>query len=292
MSQRSSRMTNLLADRPIARMNGIGNEILVLDLRGTDLELDAAQARAIARSPRLAYDQLMALHDPRGPGAQAFMRIYNSDGSRSNACGNGTRCVAYILARDGGRDFLLETEAGEVRAFREAETMFTVDMGEPRLHWRDIPLAHEVEDTGAVALAPAVAGAPASFSAVSMGNPHAVFFVDDPLAVDLARLGAELERHPLFPERANISFARACGGDILLRVWERGAGATKACGSAACAALVAAARAGLSPRKATVRLPGGELVIERRADDHVLMSGPVEFEFEEKLDPSLFEDPA
>lgn len=285
-------MTSPLDNRPIFRMNGIGNEILVLDLRGAGVEVTPGEARAIARAPSLHYDQLMALHDPRGAGAHAFMRIYNADGSLSNACGNGTRCVAFILSQAGeGEELLLETDAGPVRARRESETVFTVDMGPPRLHWREIPLAREQADTRHAALTPPVAGAPEHFSAVNMGNPHAIFFVDDPLAVDLAALGPALEHHPLFPERANISFARAVADDdILLRVWERGTGATRACGSAACAALVAAARAGLVERRARVRLPGGDLVIFWREDDHVLMTGPVEFEFETRLDPRLFAD--
>jgi diaminopimelate epimerase len=285
-------MTSPLDDRRIFRMNGIGNEILVLDLRGAGVGVTPAEARAIARAPSLRYDQLMALHDPRGEGAHAFMRIYNADGSLSNACGNGTRCVAYVLSQAGeGEELLLETDAGPVRARRESEFVFTVDMGRPRLDWRDIPLAGEQPDTRHVRVVPEVPGAPREFSAVSMGNPHAVFFVEDPLAVDLETLGPRLEHHPLFPERANISFARIVAEDeISLRVWERGTGATRACGSAACATLVAAARAGLSARKARVRLPGGDLVIFWREDDHVLMTGPVELEFETRLDPRIFAD--
>jgi len=275
-------------------MNGIGNEILVLDLRGLAYEPSPAEARAIAKAPGLAFDQLMVLLDPRGAGADAFMRIYNADGSLSAACGNGTRCVAYALTReDGARELTLETDAGPVRARRESPTVFAVDMGAPRLEWREIPLSREATDTRAVTLEPPVDGAPARFAAVSMGNPHAVFFVPDAAAIDLERLGPALERHPLFPERANISFAQILApDDILLRVWERGTGATKACGSAACATLVAAARAGLSQRRARLRLPGGDLSIDWRADDHVLMTGPVEFEFETRLDPRLFEDVA
>lgn len=284
-------MANPLANRPIVRMNGIGNEILVLDLRGSPIEVTPAQARAIARAPALRYDQLMTLHDPRSEGADAFMRIYNVDGSLSNACGNGARCVAYVLGRNGGAGELwLETEAGAIRTKREADTVFTVDMGRPRLEWREIPLSRE-SDTRAVALEPPVPGAPQRFSAVNMGNPHAVFFVPDTSAIDLESLGPALERHPLFPERANISFAQIVSTDaIALRVFERGTGVTKACGSAACATLVAGARAGLTGRKATVTQPGGELSIDWRADDHVSMTGPVEFEFETRLDPDLLED--
>lgn len=285
-------MTSPLAGRPIYRMNGIGNEILVLDLRGADLTVAPAEARAIARAPGLRFDQLMVLHEPRQTGADAFMRIYNTDGSLSSACGNGTRCVAYILGRAGEGDALtLETDAGPVRTWRKGETRFTVDMGRPRLGWREIPLAAAAPDTSNVPLAPAVQGAPTVFSAANMGNPHAVFFVDDPSAVDLATLGPQLEHHPLFPERANISFAKVVAADdILLRVWERGTGETRACGSAACAVLVAAARAGLSAREARVRLPGGDLVIAWGPDDHVLMTGDVELEFETRLEARVFDE--
>jgi diaminopimelate epimerase len=166
-------------------------------------------------------------------------------------------------------------------------------MGRPRLDWRAIPLAGEGDDTSRVALTPPIAGAPAIFSAVNMGNPHAVFFVADSEAIDLAALGAAIEHHPLFPERVNVSFAQVLAPDeILLRVWERGTGATRACGSAACATLVAAARAGLSAREARVRLPGGDLHIAWGADDHVVMTGPVELEFETRLDASIFDEPA
>lgn len=282
-------MAHPLANRPILRMNGAGNEILVLDLRGLDHVVAPQEARAIARAPGLRFDQLMAVHDPRAPGDDAYLRIYNVDGSRSGACGNGTRCVAFALAREGKARLSLESDAGRLETVREAETRFTVDMGRPKLDWRDIPLARAAE-TRAVALEPAVDGAPAQFSAVSMGNPHAVFFVADAMAVPLETLGPKIESHPLFPERVNVSFAQAIArDDFLLRVWERGAGATKACGSAACATLVAATRAGFSDRRARLRLPGGDLHIAWRDDDHVMMTGPVEFEFETRLAPELFE---
>jgi diaminopimelate epimerase len=283
-------MAHPLDHLPILRMNGAGNEILVLDLRESEHELASQEARAIANAPGLRFDQLMALHRPRRPSDDAYMRIYNIDGSLSAACGNGTRCVAYALAREGKDALRLETDAGLIETRRQADTVFTVDMGRPRLGWREIPLAHAVEDTREVALDPPVAGAPSRFSAVSMGNPHAVFFVDDATQIDLETLGPRIERHPLFPERVNVSFAQMLSrNDILLRVWERGTGATKACGSAACATLVAAARVGLGERAARLRLPGGDLQIEWRADDHVLMTGPVEFEFETRLDPQIFE---
>jgi diaminopimelate epimerase len=284
-----------LANLPIVKMNGIGNAIAVLDLRGSGHVVSAAEARAIDRAPGLSFDQLMVLHEPTSPGSAARLAIYNNDGSLSDACGNGTRCVAYLLLRGGGDNkLLLESDAGPLPVTREGELSFTVDMGAPRFGWRDIPLVRDVGDTSRVRLDPPVEGAPESFAALSMGNPHAIFFVPDVAAIDLAGVGPEIEHHPLFPQRANVSFAQIAGRErIVLRVWERGAGATLACGSAACGALVAAVRAKLAERRATVALPGGELTITWRAeDDHVLMTGPVEFEFEARLDPIVFAEVA
>ncbi|MCB1540887.1 MAG: diaminopimelate epimerase [Rhodoblastus sp.] len=272
-------------------MNGAGNEILVLDLRGTDARVTGEDARAIGAAPGLKYDQLMALYDAADAGSAASMKIFNIDGSLSGACGNGTRCVAWELSRDGAaRDLWLESDGGLLHVTRDGEFSFTVDMGAPRLGWRDIPLSGEGADTTRVRLSPAVAGAPDEFSAVSMGNPHAVFFVNDAMAIDLAGLGPQIETHPMFPERVNVSFAQVRAREsILLRVWERGAGATLACGTAACATAVAGARLGLTDRAATIALPGGDLRIRwRDSDNHVLMTGPVELEFETYLDASIF----
>ena len=274
-------------------MNGIGNAIIVLDLRGSDVQASAQDARAIARGNGLAYDQLMVLHEPRRAGADAYMTIFNNDGSQAASCGNGARCVAWALLRDSQHDHvMLETSSGPLEAWRNSDRNFTVDMGPPRLDWQDIPLASAVADTRAVTLpgaAPDIA-ALGPFSAASMGNPHAIFWVKDTDAIDLAHLGPPLERHPLFPHRANISFAQVVSRHhIRLRVWERGAGATLACGSAACATLVCAVRRDASDREATVSLPGGDLTIEWRPhDSHVLMSGAVELEFEGRFDPALF----
>lgn len=281
-------MTHPLDRRPILRMNGAGNEILVLDLRGLDHDLSPAEARAIAAQPDLRFDQLMVLHDPRAKEDDAYVQIYNVDGSLSGACGNGARCVAWVLAREGKTRLRLETAAGRIETRQEAEALFTVDMGGPRLDWRDIPLARAA-DTDAVVLDPPVAGAPTRFSAVNMGNPHAVFFTADVARIDLERLGPAIENHPLFPKKVNVSFAQVCEpDDILLRVWERGAGATLACGTAACATVVAAVRAGLSARRARVRLPGGDLTIDWLDDNHVTMTGPTEFEFETRLAADMF----
>jgi diaminopimelate epimerase len=240
----------------------------------------------------------MTIHEPRAPGIDANLRIYNTDGSESGACGNGTRCVAWalsddpLMARPGGERLLLETKAGLLPVTRVSERAFTVDMGAPRFRWDEIPLRDPFQDTRYIELQIGPIDAPIlhSPSAVSMGNPHAIFWVDDVECYDLARIGPLLENHPIFPERANISLAQVKSREhIVLRVWERGAGLTRACGSAACAALVAAARKKLTGRTATVTLPGGDLVIAwRESDDHVHMTGPVELEGEGTLRPELF----
>ncbi|MGH6812087.1 MAG: diaminopimelate epimerase [Methylocella sp.] len=276
-------------------MNGLGNEIAVLDLRGSGLTVSGPEARAIGRGEGLAFDQLMVLHEPRSAKADAFMTIYNSDGSQAGACGNGTRCVAFILTRGTPRERLvLETATARLECRRKAETIFTVDMGRPRFAWKEIPLREPFHDTRNIELQIGPIDAPVLHtpSAVNMGNPHAIFWVDDIEAFDLARIGPLLENHPIFPEGANISLARVVSRErIALKVWERGAGLTRACGSAACAALVAAARKGLTEQRGIVSLPGGDLEIEwRESDGHVAMTGPVEFEFETRLDPALFKD--
>jgi diaminopimelate epimerase len=288
---------SFLANRRFLKMNGLGNEIVVLDLRDTAARVEAHQARAIAADPRSRFDQLMAIHAPATPGTDASLRIYNTDGSESGACGNGTRCVAFammsdpVMARPSAGTLVLQTKAGLIPTTRVSDRVFSVDMGRPRLRWDEIPLRDPFQDTRYIELQIGPIDAPVlhSPSVVSMGNPHAIFWVDDVAAYDLARFGPLLENHPIFPERANISLAQVEARDrIVLRVWERGAGLTKACGSAACAALVAAARKKLTDRKATVTLPGGDLLIEWRADDHVLMTGPVELEHEGVLRPELF----
>ncbi|PVE24450.1 diaminopimelate epimerase [Microvirga sp. KLBC 81] len=287
-----------LSNHRFLKMNGLGNEITVLDLRGSPHIVSAAEARAIAADPRSRFDQLMVLHDPASPGTDAFMRIYNTDGSESGACGNGTRCVAWamvadpVIGRSNDKGLVLETKAGLLPVTRVSDTVFTVDMGLPRLGWNEIPLRDPVSDTRSITVDTHLPEHPElqNPSVVSMGNPHAVFWVKDAKAYDLAAVGPKLEHDPVFPERANISFAEVVSPDhIVLRVWERGAGATRACGSAACATLVAAARKGLAGRKATISLPGGDLLIEwRESDDHVLMTGETELEHEGLFSPALF----
>ena len=283
-----------LANQSFVKMNGAGNEIVVVDLRAGAGKIAPEEARAAASPAGAPYDQLMALYPPRTPGTDAFIRIYNNDGSEAGACGNGMRCVASIVADATGRDALtFETAAGLLNCWKGEGGLFTVDMGKPRFGWNEIPLAEEFRDTRAIELQIGPIDKPVLHSpaVVSMGNPHAIFWVDDVNAYDLARLGPMLENHPIFPERANITLAHIADREhIIIRTWERGAGLTKACGSAACATAVAAARLRRTERKVRVTLPGGELTIEWRAsDDHVLMTGPVEFEFEGKFDPALFE---
>jgi diaminopimelate epimerase len=283
-----------LANHPFVKMNGLGNEIVVVDLRARPAPIVAAEARAAASPQGAPYDQLMALYPARTPGTDAYVRIFNSDGSEAGACGNGMRCVADLLFKETGKATLtFQTPAGLINCWKsERPLISTVDMGEPRFQWNEIPLAEEFRDTRAIELQIGPIDEPIlhSPSAVSMGNPHVVFWVDDVNAYDLSKIGPLLENHPIFPERANITLCAVRSKEhIVIRTWERGAGLTKACGSAACAAAVSAARTKRTGRKLTVTLPGGDLLIEwRERDNHVLMTGPVEYEFEGRFDPALF----
>jgi diaminopimelate epimerase len=282
-----------LANHSFVKMNGVGNEIVVVDLRQDAASIEPEEARAAAALGAVPYDQLMALYPARTPGTDAFIRIYNNDGSEAGACGNGMRCVADLVSKQSGKRALaFETTAGILNCWKGDDGLFTVDMGVPRFKWNEIPLAEEFRDTRAIELQIGPIDMPVLHSpaVVNMGNPHAIFWVDDVDAYDLHRFGPLLENHPIFPERANITLAHIVSRDaIVIRTWERGAGLTKACGSAACAAAVAAARLKRTDRKVKVTLPGGELLIEWRAsDDHVLMTGPVEFEFEGRFDRKLF----
>jgi len=283
-----------LANHSFAKMNGIGNEIVVVDLRDSAVKITPDEARAIASPAGVPYDQLMVLHAPRTQGTSAFIRIYNNDGSEAAACGNGMRCVARQVFAETGKDALtFETRAGVLNCWQGPSSgLYTVDMGPPKFGWKDIPLAEEFRDTRAIELQIGPIDAPVLHtpSVVSMGNPHAIFWVDDVNAHDLGRFGPLLENHPIFPDRANITLAQIVDREhIIMRTWERGAGLTKACGSAACATAVAAARLRRTERTVHMTLPGGELTIEwRDKDDHVLMTGPAAFEFEGRFDPALF----
>ena len=288
------RIMSTLANHSFAKMNGIGNEIVVVDLRDSAATVTPDEARAIAAPAGVPYDQLMVLQPPRVQGTAAFIRIFNNDGSEAAACGNGMRCVARQVFEETGKSALtFETRAGLLNCWQgPSPDLYTVDMGAPKFGWQDIPLAEEFRDTRSIELQIGPIDAPVLHtpSVVSMGNPHAIFWVDDIEAYDLGRFGPLLENHPIFPDRANITLAHIVDrGHIVMRTWERGAGLTRACGSAACATAVAAARLRRTERTVHMTLPGGELTIEWRAqDDHVLMTGPAAFEFEGRFDPALF----
>jgi diaminopimelate epimerase len=274
---------------PFRKMNGLGNAILLIDMRVIARLFTAAETRAIAARPETRFDQMMVLYPPRAAGSQAYVRIYNSDGSEAEACGNGMRCVGWMVAQEIGRqDLRFETKAGLLDVLVAGVDRVSVDMGTPRFGWADIPLAEPFLDTRRIALQIGTIDQPLHApSVVNIGNPHAIFWVGDVNAYDLGRIGPLLENHPMFPERANISLAQVTSRTaIALRTWERGAGLTKACGSAACASVVCAARNGLAERRATTTLPGGRLEVEWRADDHVVMTGPVALEREGVLELS------
>lgn len=265
---------------PFLKMHGLGNDFVVLDARKDTRALPPETIRWVGDRHRgVGFDQLITL-EPASD-ADVFFRFHNSDGTEAGACGNGTRCAASLVLAETGRERIaIRTIAGLLGAERLPDGTVRVDMGPPRLDWRDVPLAREMDTLHVPMAADGVTDA----ACCSMGNPHANFFVPDLDALDVFRIGPELEHHPLLPERANIGFVQVLARDHLkLVVWERGAGYTLACGSGACAALVNARRRGLVDARCTVSLPGGDLVIEQRADGHVLMSGPVATSFKGEL---------
>lgn len=259
------------------KMHGLGNDFVVFDARGRKLALDAASAKALAdRRFGVGCDQVIVIREGRG-GADAEMRIYNADGSEVESCGNATRCVARLLMEETDRDgVVIDTPGGVLACADAGHGEVTVDMGAPKLGWRDIPLAREA-DTNHFD----VDGLDAA--AVNVGNPHCVLFMD---ASKIKTLGPRLETHPLFPSRTNVEFVTVEDrARLRMRVWERGAGITSACGTGACAAAVAAHRRGLTERKVQVTLDGGQLVIEwRERDGHVLMTGPATLAFKGEID--------
>ncbi|MGL5447329.1 MAG: diaminopimelate epimerase [Rhabdaerophilum sp.] len=271
------------------KMHGLGNDFVVIDARETSLTLNQPQLERIAdRRFGIGCDQLIILETSTQ--ANARMRIFNPDGGEVQACGNATRCIGHLLAAEAGRDEAsIETVAGILVARREGNEI-AVDMGLPVLDWEKIPLSGAGGDTTRVpldlsALSPHL---PGWFSAVNMGNPHGVFFVNDAQAIDLARVGPVIENHPIFPEKANISFAEIrSNGVVRLRVWERAAGATLACGTAACATAVAAQRLGLVGDVVRVYLPGGALTIRRSPEGRVIMIGPIAQSFTGFIPPAL-----
>jgi diaminopimelate epimerase len=270
------------------KMHGLGNDFAVFDGRIFPVPLTAAIARAIADRKRgIGCDQVIVM-EKGTDGAATFMRIFNADGGEVESCGNAARCVAWVLMAEHETDAIRIATAGGMLSCRTAgQGDVSVDMGPPRLDWREIPMAQAV-DTAHFELP--VPGFGQDYlhhaSAVSMGNPHCVLFVDDPETAPLGELGAAVEHHPWFPYRTNVEFVARLGEDRLrMRVWERGAGITMACGTGACAAAVAANLRGVTGRKVTVTLDGGDLEVEwRDTDDHVLMTGPARFSFAGETD--------
>lgn len=262
------------------KMHGLGNDFVILDATGRPQNLAGERMRRIADRRRGAgCDQILVMEPPQDKAADLFMRIYNPDGSEAGACGNGTRCVARLwMDRNGRRDCVIQTVSGLLACRMADGDMVEVNMGPPRLKWDEIPLAEE-RDTLHLGIAGGVLPDPV---AVNVGNPHAVFFVDDVKKVDVPGLGPQVENHVLFPRRTNVEFAQVLAPDkIRVRVWERGTGVTQACGSGACAVMVAAVRRGLTGRKAEIALDGGSLFMEwREADGCILMTGPTAYVFE------------
>ncbi|MCR4378053.1 MAG: diaminopimelate epimerase [Rhodospirillales bacterium] len=273
------------------KMHGLGNDFVILDGRDGSLNLSQDVVRAISdRRTGVGCDQLIVMEAAHDSSADVFMRIYNPDGSQSGACGNATRCVASLVMKEKGESHVIvETIAGLLDCENLGGGLYRVDMGPVRQDWRDLPLS-KAQDTDNIDVE---AGPLKNAVGVNVGNPHAVFIVNDAEAVDLATFGPVIETHPLFPERTNVEAVQVLDRSrIRMRVWERGAGITRACGSGACAALVATARRGFTERKAEVILDGGTLSIEWLPDNTVSMTGPVATSFSGHIDPALLRDDA
>lgn len=269
--------------RPFLKMHGLGNDFVIIDSRADGfvpaLELRLKMAD---RHRGIGYDQMVVLHKPKSPEADVFMTIANADGSETGACGNVTRCVAKLLFQETGKsNVVIQTAAGLLKASKQADGLIAVDMGPARLEWNEIPLAQNVDTLNV----PMEVDGYKNPCCVNMGNPHAVFFVPEAEAVPLDKVGPKLEHHPMFPERCNIEFAHIIDSThIRMRVWERGTGITQACGTGACATLVAAVRLGLTNRRAEIILDGGTLTIEwRESDGHVIIAGPATLVFRGEL---------
>jgi diaminopimelate epimerase len=274
--------------RPFLKMNGAGNDFVVVEARSQPFAPKPAQVRAIAdRAGPSGCDQLIAIAP--SDKADAFMRIWNSSGGQVDACGNATRCVGWLLLEEAHKDqVVIETNAGMIGVERAGDLRVRLDMGPPQLEWFQIPLSRPMDTVSLDLFAEPDLAMP---GAVNMGNPHVVYFVNDVENFPVEDTGSKLEFNALFPEQVNVGFAEIKSKSRMrLRVWERGAGLTKACGTGACAAVVAAARRGLTDRKVAVEMDGGELLIEwRESDGHVLMTGPVAFEFSGVLETAVSE---
>jgi diaminopimelate epimerase len=275
-----------MSGQPFIKMQGLGNDFVVLDARAAPIDLEPGWLRAVAdRRTGVGCDQIIVIDAPDNGDSDARIKVRNADGSFAEACGNGTRCIAQLLMNETGRDRVaIVSDGGHHDCTTAGGGLITADMGVARDGWGDIPLDRDM-DTLAVDLGEPELGAAV---AVNVGNPHAVFFVPDAAVVDLEWFGPRIEHSARFPQRTNVEVATITGTDeIRLRVWERGVGITRACGTGACATAVAAARRGLAGRTSTVTLDGGMLRIEWRHDDHVLMTGPAAESFRGILPPNL-----
>ncbi len=273
------------------KMNGLGNDFVVFDARVRPIAMDEAKARAIAdRKTGIGCDQLIVMEPSTR--ADVTMRIWNNEGGEVESCGNASRCIADILFEEKkATRATIDTKGGFLVAEKGGDRLVTVDMGAPRFGWQDIPLSEKFHDTRYIDLFVGPADAPLIDrpSVVNVGNPHCIFWVDDLDVVDLAKVGPMLEHHPLFPQRANITLARVNAKDhATIKVWERGVGLTQACGTAACAVMAAGHRLKRLGSTATITLPGGDLFMAvRESDGHVMMTGPVSYDFEGDLPPHL-----
>jgi diaminopimelate epimerase len=272
------------------KMNGLGNDFVVFDARSRAVRMDEAKARAIAdRKTGIGCDQVIVLEPSKT--ADVKMRIWNNEGFEVESCGNATRCIADLLFEEkNATRATIDTRGGFLVAEKGGDRLVSVDMGVPRFGWKDIPLSEEFADTRHIELQVGPIDAPLihSPSVVNVGNPHCIFWVKDLDVVDLGKVGPMLEFHPLFPSRANITLARVEARDhVTIKVWERGAGLTKACGTAACAVMAAGHRLKMIDAKCRITLPGGDLIMEQRSDGHIVMTGPVAYDFEGDLPAHL-----
>jgi diaminopimelate epimerase len=273
--------TNPIAFR---KMNGLGNDFVVIDARERPISISDAQAKAIAnRTTGIGCDQLIVMENSSL--ADVKMRIWNAEGGEVESCGNASRCIADIVMDEKGEDSAtIYTKGGFLVGRQAGKLQVTIDMGKPKFNWDQIPLSEKFADTRHIELQVGPIDAPLmhSPSVVNVGNPHCIFWVKDLDVVNLGRVGPMLENHPLFPERANIEMAKVVARDhVIVNVWERGAGLTKACGTAACAVMAAGFRIKIIDRAARVTLPGGDLSMSINEEtDHVIMTGPLEYEYE------------
>ena len=281
-----------LADQiPFRKMNGLGNDFVVLDARARPIAVTESSAKAISdRKTGIGCDQLIVLE--KSADFDVRMRIWNAEGGEVQSCGNASRCIADLLFNETAKNTAtISTKGGLLMASKAGDKMVTIDQGVPKFGWKDIPLSEPFADTRHIELQYGPIDHPLihSPSVVNVGNPHCIFWVEDLDVVDLSRAGPMLENHPLFPERANISFAKVIARDhIILRVWERGAGLTKACGTAACATMAAGRRIKIIDDKCRITLPGGDLLMAvRESDGHIMMTGPVAYEFDGVLPEGL-----